>query len=62
MPNTADLQPKRPTVSKVKGPIRCHKCRLNCTDAEHYLNHKCAPAPAPNCSPYPSLAELKVRS
>jgi hypothetical protein len=27
--------------SKVKGPIRCHKCQLVCRDAEHYLSHKC---------------------
>jgi Zn finger protein HypA/HybF involved in hydrogenase expression len=28
-------------VSKVKGPIRCHKCQLMCRDAKHYLGHKC---------------------
>ena len=28
-------------ISKVKGPIRCHKCQLMCRDAEHYLSHKC---------------------
>jgi RNA polymerase sigma-70 factor (ECF subfamily) len=33
-------------TSKVKGPIQCHKCRLKCSDAEHYLKHKCKPAPA----------------
>ncbi len=27
--------------SKVKGPVRCHKCQLLCRDAEHYLNHTC---------------------
>ena len=31
------------TVSKVKGPIRCHKCQVVCCDAEHYLSHKCWP-------------------
>jgi hypothetical protein len=29
--------------SKVKGPIRCHKCQLKCRDADHYLRHKCEP-------------------
>jgi hypothetical protein len=36
------------SVSKVKGPVRCHKCRLTCRDANHYLSHKCEP-------PRPSL-------
>jgi hypothetical protein len=27
--------------SKVKGPIKCHKCNLLCRDAEHYLSHIC---------------------
>jgi hypothetical protein len=31
------------TPSKVKGPIRCHKCQLTCRDAEHYLSHSCKP-------------------
>jgi hypothetical protein len=31
------------TPSKVKGPIRCHKCQLKCRDADHYLRHKCEP-------------------
>ena len=44
--------------SKVKGPIRCHKCQLKCRDAEHYLSHKCKPALPPDCSPYPSLASF----
>ena len=26
------------SASKVKGPIRCHKCQLMCRDAEHYLS------------------------
>jgi Pyruvate/2-oxoacid:ferredoxin oxidoreductase delta subunit len=30
-------------VSKVKGPIRCHKCQLMCRDSGHYLSHKCEP-------------------
>jgi hypothetical protein len=30
-------------VSKVKGPIRCHKCQLKCSDAEQYLSHNCQP-------------------
>ena len=36
-------------TSKVKGPIRCHKCQLMCRDAEHYLSHirnKCEPKPS----------------
>lgn len=33
-------------VSKVKGPIRCHTCRLLCRDAEHYLSHKCESKPS----------------
>jgi hypothetical protein len=28
-------------ASKVKGPVRCHKCQLICVDAKHYLSHKC---------------------
>jgi len=28
---------------KVEGPIRCHRCRLMCRDAEHYLQHQCEP-------------------
>jgi hypothetical protein len=31
------------SVPKVKGPIRCHKCRIMCRDAEHYLSHVCQP-------------------
>ena len=27
----------------VKGPIRCHKCQLLCSDAKHYLTHTCTP-------------------
>jgi len=44
------------TPPKVKGPIRCHKCQMKCRDAEHYLSHKCEAAPAPECSPYPTLS------
>ncbi len=33
-------------VSKVKGPIRCHKCQLKCNDAAHYLSHECKPIPS----------------
>ena len=36
-------------TSKVKGPIRCHKCQLMCRDAEHYLSHlsrKCEREPS----------------
>ncbi len=47
--------------SKVKGPIRCHKCKLKCRDAEHYLSHKCEPTSAPESSPYPSFASLSRR-
>jgi hypothetical protein len=39
-------------VSKVKGPIRCHKCQLKCRDAAHYLVHKCEPKPSPDCNPH----------
>ena len=31
------------SVSKVRGLIQCHSCRLICRDAEHYLSHKCEP-------------------
>jgi hypothetical protein len=31
------------SASKVKGPVRCHKCQLKCIDAHHYLSHKCEP-------------------
>ena len=35
------MEPTKPdrgnTASKVKGPIRCHKCQYLCPDAEHYL-------------------------
>jgi hypothetical protein len=37
-------------VSKVLGPIRCHKCQLKCRDAEHYLSHKCEPYSPPSDS------------
>jgi hypothetical protein len=39
--------PAKPRVvrSEVKGPIRCHKCQLNCHDASEYLGHKCEPKP-----------------
>lgn len=30
-------------ASKVKGPIRCHKCQLMCRDGAHYLSHTCKP-------------------
>ncbi len=33
-------------ASKVKGPIRCHKCQLKCVDAAHYLSHNCEPKPS----------------
>ena len=51
---TSELPSKAPrTASKVKGPIRCHKCQLKCRDAEHYLSHACKPAREPECSPFP---------
>lgn len=28
-------------ASQIKGPIRCHTCRLLCRDPEHYLSHIC---------------------
>ncbi len=43
-------------VSKVKGPIRCHKCQLKCLDAEHYLSHNCEPKPSPDCLAFPSAS------
>lgn len=46
------------TPSKVKGPIRCHKCQLNCRDADHYLSHECKPNASPECNAFPSLASL----
>ena len=41
--------------SKVKGPIRCHKCQLKCRDAEHYLSHKCAPSGSSDGGGFSSL-------
>ena len=43
-------------VSKVKGPIRCHTCQLKCSDAEHYLSHKCEPKPSSDCLAFPSAS------
>jgi hypothetical protein len=43
-------------VSKVKGPIRCHKCQLMCRDAEHYLGHTCNPRPISDSLAFSSLA------
>jgi hypothetical protein len=55
MTSIIKLEPERApaarTVHKVKGPIRCHKCQLKCSDAEHYLSHACEPKPSPDCSP-----------
>ena len=54
---TSELASKAPrTPSKVKGPIRCHKCQLKCRDAEHYLSHTCKPAREPEVSPFPRPA------
>jgi len=40
----APIKWKNPSpASKVKGPVRCHKCQLVCGNAEHYLSHKCEP-------------------
>jgi hypothetical protein len=41
--------PSKPRAirSEVKGPIRCHKCQLNCRDAAEYRGHKCEPKPQP---------------
>jgi hypothetical protein len=60
MPNN-NSEPVVNVVSKVKGPIRCHKCQLKCRDAEHYLSHKCEPASSPDCSAAPSFASLRNR-
>ena len=35
-------------ASKVQGRIRCHRCSVVCSDAAHYLSHKCG---APSLSP-----------
>ena len=42
--HTMTLRHPGKTPSKVKGPIRCHKCQLMCRDAEHYLSHACTSA------------------
>jgi len=42
----AALASAKTVAPTVKGSIRCHTCRLVCTDAEHYLSHKCEPRPA----------------
>ena len=34
-------QPTSADKPEVRGPIRCHVCRLIYCDAEHYLSHKC---------------------
>jgi hypothetical protein len=34
---------KLSAAHKVEGPIRCHRCRLVCKDAEQYLKHQCEP-------------------
>jgi hypothetical protein len=57
----SNLKPAANIPSKVKGPIRCHKCQLKCRDAEHYLSHKCEAASAPECAPYPTLPSLSRR-
>jgi hypothetical protein len=53
------LQPIRADkISKVEGPIRCHKCQLMCRDAEHYLSHignKCGPKPPADSLAFHSL-------
>ena len=54
MTTFTNAQTRVATASKVKGPIRCHKCQLKCIDAEHYLSHKCEPSHA-------SIAELYKR-
>lgn len=49
--------------SKVKGPIRCHKCQLVCRDAEHYLNHICKPTPSHlSCFGESSFSRLLART
>jgi hypothetical protein len=59
---TREETPKQAnTRSKVKGPIRCHKCQLKCRDAEHYLSHKCEIPSAPKCLPYPVVASFNGR-
>jgi hypothetical protein len=35
-------------ASKVEGRVRCHKCQLVCSNAEHYLSHKCTPKSSSN--------------
>jgi hypothetical protein len=29
------------SACKVEGCVRCHKCQLVCSNAEHYLSHEC---------------------
>ena len=48
-------------TSKVKGPIRCHKCQLMCRDAEHYLSHKCEPKLSSACMVFPLPASREPR-
>ncbi len=48
-------------TSKVKGPIRCHKCQLMCRDAEHYLSHECKPKPPSDCLAFSTLMPNKPR-
>jgi hypothetical protein len=61
MTHPVKLEANKP-VSKVKGPIRCHKCQLKCRDAEHYLNHKCEPASLSVWSPSLRLERLNVEA
>jgi hypothetical protein len=43
------------SVSKVKGPIRCHKCQVICRDAKHYLSHQCGLNSSCGSSAFPPL-------
>lgn len=44
------------SASKVEGRVRCHTCRLMCSDAEHYLSHKCEPKPPSNWLAFRSVS------
>jgi len=44
------------SASKVKGPIRCHKCQVTCRDATQYLSHQCGPTPYSDSSAFRSMS------
>ena len=54
----APMKWKNPSpASKVEGRVRCHRCSTVCSDAAHYLSHKCGttePNPAGRTGRYRS--------